>query len=206
MDEQGYSNNSGEVGRPFVNGDSFTEPAQDFAQKTETVASNQLGENLNISNVGNPNLSISEVKQIEIQRELDNRNTLVGTALQDSEDWRVEGNAVIIPVKNPLSMQKLNSNVVSIAKNLAEIMGRKVFVKIELVKQAEPEDLLKTYPIQVQTFCNVFGAVVENIVDNTPEKNVSQKTSESDEYKKEEETGTSEEEYFTPDEPEDFDD
>lgn len=206
LDEQGYSNNSGEVGRPFVNGDSFTEPAHNFAQKTETVASNQLGENLNISNVGNPNLSISEVKQIEIQRELDNRNTLVGTALQDSEDWRVEGNAVIIPVKNPLSMQKLNSNVVSIAKNLAEIMGRKVFVKIELIKQAEPEDLLKTYPIQVQTLCNVFGAVVENIVDNTPEKNVSQKTSESDEYKKEEETGTSEEEYFTPDEPEDFDD
>ncbi|MBR2106304.1 MAG: DNA polymerase III subunit gamma/tau, partial [Treponema sp.] len=206
LDEQGYSNNSGEVGRPFVNGDSFTEPAQDFAQKTETVASNQLGENLNISNVGNPNLSINEVKQIEIQRELDNRNTLVGTALQDSEDWLLEGNAIIIPVKNPLSMQKLNSNVVSIAKNLAEIMGRKVFVKIELVKQAEPEDLLKTYPIQVQTLCNVFGAVVENIVDNTPEKNVSQKTSESDEYKKEEETGTSEEEYFTPDEPEDFDD
>ena len=148
----------------------------------------------------------STAGQIEIQRELDNRNTLVGMALQDSDDWHVEGNAVIIPVKNPLSMQKLNSNVVSIAKNLAEIMGRKVFVKIELVKQAEPEDLLKTYPIQVQTLCNVFGAVVESIVDNTPEKNVSQKTSESDEYKKEEDAGTSEEEYFTPDEPEAFDD
>ena len=219
LDEQGYSNNYGEVDRPFVSGGSFTEYVQDFEQKTETVASNQIVENDILtesssekdltnanSNAGNPNLSIEEVKQIEIQRELDNRNTLVGTALQDSEDWHLEGNAIIIPVKNPLSMQKLNSNVVSIAKNLSEIMGRKVFVKIELVKQAEPEDLLKTYPIQVQTLCNVFGAVVENIVDNTPEKNVSQKTSENDEYKKEEDAGTSEEEYFTPDEPEDFDD
>jgi len=219
LNEQNNSEVSGETERPFVNGGSFTESAQNFAQKTETVASNQIVENDSLtessfekdfsnekSNIGNPNLSIEEVKQIEIQRELDNRNTLVGTALQDSEDWLLEGNAIIIPVKNPLSMQKLNSNVVSIAKNLSEIMGRKVFVKIELVKQAEPEDLLKTYPIQVQTLCNVFGAVVENIVDNTPEKNVSQKTSENDEYKKEEDAGTSEEEYFTPDEPEDFDD
>ena len=219
LNEQNNSEVSGETERPFVNGGSFTESAQNFAQKTETVASNQIGKNdiltesssekdlTNVnSNAGNPNLSIEEVKQIEIQRELDNRNTLVGTALQDSEDWHLEGNAIIIPVKNPLSMQKLNSNVVSIAKNLSEIMGRKVFVKIELIKQAEPEDLLKTYPIQVQTLCNVFGAVVENIVDNTPEKNVSQKTSENDEYKKDEDAGTSEEEYFTPDEPEDFDD
>ena len=210
LNEQNYSEPSGEIERPFVNGGSFTEPAQNIVQKTETVASNQpLEQEIPIQQpiIGNPNLSISEVKQIEIQRELDNRNTLVGTALQDSEDWILEGNTVIIPVKNPLSMQKLNSNVVSIAKNLAETMGRKVFVKIELLKQEEPIDLLKTYPVQVQTICNIFGAVVENIVENTPEKKVSQKTTEENgEYQKEEETGTSEEEYFSSDESDENDD
>ena len=81
-----------------------------------------------LGEVANPNLTIDEVKQLEIQREFDNRNTLVGTALQDSEDWVFQGNAITIPVKNPISMQKLNSNVVSIAKNISEIWGRKVFV------------------------------------------------------------------------------
>ena len=207
LDTQNHYEPSGDLEHPFVNGGSFTESAQNFAQKTETVASNQpLEREIPVQQpiIGNPNLSISEVKQIEIQRELDNRNTLIGTALQDSDDWRLEGNAVIIPVKNPLSMQKLNSNVVSIAKNLAEIMGKKVFVKIELVKQAEPEDLLKTYPIQVQTLCSVFGSVVENVVDNVPSNDVSQKTTETDVNQKED--GASEEEYFSSDESEYFDD
>ena len=83
-------------------------------------------------------------------------------------------------------------------------MGKKVFVKIELVKQAEPEDLLKTYPIQVQTLCSVFGAVVENVVDNVPNNDVSQKTTETDVNQKED--GASEEEYFSSDESEYFDD
>ena len=56
-----------------------------------------------LGEVANPNLTIDEVKQLEIQREFDNRNTLVGTALQDSEEWAFQGNAITIPVKNPIS-------------------------------------------------------------------------------------------------------
>ena len=66
-------------------------------------------------------------------------------------------------------MQKLNSNVVSIAKNVAEIWGKKVFVKIELVKQQAPEDVFKSLPTQIQTICNVFGAAVEKVIENLPE-------------------------------------
>ena len=211
----GYSENpplGNENNRPFFNGGSFEITKTNAEFVNETVAQ-ENSENQNsfdnsfskLGEVANPNLTIDEVKQLEIQREFDNRNTLVGTALQDSEDWVFQGNAITIPVKNPISMQKLNSNVVSIAKNISEIWGRKVFVKIELIKQAEPEDIFKTLPIQVQTICNVFGANVEHVQEIESKENVSQKTEGEVSIQENNKEGASEEDYYSHEEPEYFD-
>ena len=114
---------------------------------------------------------MEEVKNLEIQREIDNKNTIVGIALQDSEDWRMEGNAIKITVKNPLSLQKLNSNVVSIAKNIAEIWGKKVFVQFELKKEVSAEEIFNSYPKEIQDLCNVFAGKVESVMDSMNEDN-----------------------------------
>jgi len=191
---------------PFVSGGSFENPKTNIEFVNKTVAQeNNENQNSLDGEVVNPNLTIEEVKQLEIQREFDNRNTLVGTALQDSEEWAFQGNAIIIPVKNPISMQKLTSNVVSIAKNISEIWGKKVFVKIELIKQAEPEDMFKTLPMQVQTICNVFGANVEYVQEIESKENVSQKTEGEVSIQENNKEGASEEDYYSHEEPEYFD-
>ena len=208
------ASNQSEQNRPFANGDSFTNQAS-FEPKPETVAFTENKGEAQFSNensfskdtqIGNTNLSLDEIKQLTIQREFDNRNTLLGTALQDSEDWTLEGNAIIIPVTNPLSMKKLNSSVVSIAKSIAEIWGKKVFVKIELLQQKEPEDVFSSLPPSVQSICNIFGATVSHITELSPEnKNVSQQTSDSSENTEhqKDDSSTPEEEYFSSDDAED---
>ena len=184
---------------PFANGGSFEDSKTNVEFANETVAK---------ENIANPNLTIEEVKQTLIQREFDNRNTLVATALQDSEEWTFQGNAITILVKNPLSMQKLNSNVVSIAKNVAEIWGKKVFVKIELVKQQAPEDVFKSLPTQIQTICNVFGAAVEKVIENLPETVSENKENLEiqNEKQNESESDTPEADYYSSEESEESED
>ena len=182
---------------PFVNGGSFTSLSQKEEEKT-------VAEPI----IANSALSLEEVKNLEIQREIDNKNTIVGIALQDSEDWRMEGNAIKITVKNPLSLQKLNSNVVSIAKNIAEIWGKKVFVQFELKKEVSAEEIFNSYPKEIQDLCNVFAGKVESVMDSMNEDNraedkkLSNSVENQKSTEKDNEAETPEEEYFTTEESE----
>ena len=194
---------SGRTESPFVNGGSFT--SFNHNEEEKTVAEPSV-EKKQVEIVANPALTLEEVKNLEIQREMDNKNTIVGIALQDSEDWRMEGNAIKITVKNPLSLQKLNSNVVSIAKNIAEIWGKKVFVQFELKKEVSAEEIFNSYPREIQDLCNVFAGKVESVIDSIvgdnreEDKKLSNSVENQKSTEKDNEAETPEEEYFTTEE------